>query len=72
MAVEVHKFLELDSVEVVEKRSLGSALALIGKPKILDKRLRADLFLDVNGHDGNFEVTCVKLVLALPDELRVE
>ena len=40
--------------------------------RVLDDRLRLNLLLDVDRHDGHGEVFAVLLVLALPDQLRVE
>ena len=39
---------------------------------VVDDRLRVNLLLDVDRHDGDGEVFAVLLVLALPDELRIE
>ena len=40
--------------------------------RCVDDRLRVNLLLDVDRHDGDGEVFAVLLVLALPDQLRIE
>src|ERR1700693_4459775 len=40
--------------------------------QVLDQRLRVDFFLNVDRDDGDGEVLAVLLVLAFPDELRIE
>ena len=74
--VEVHLLVELgiaQPVEVVEERELRLLLPRLRRhAQVLDDDLRVDLLLDVDRHDRHGEVGAVLLVLALPDELRVE
>jgi hypothetical protein len=65
--------LELDAVEVAEQfEGLLGFAGPGGLAQVFDDDLRVNLFLDVNGHGGDFERTGILFVLALPDELRVE
>ena len=71
--VEVDLLVEVDraAVEVGEEVELVVA-GLLDAGQVLDDGLRMNLLLDVDRHDGDGEVFAVLLVLALPDELRVE
>ena len=59
------------AVEVGEEARLV-ATGLLGTRQRVDDRLRVNLLLDVDRHHGNGEVFAVLLVLALPDQLRIE
>ena len=54
------------------RRTRGQGCPRSCHAQVFDDDLRMDLFLDVNGHGGDFEGRAVLFVLALPDELRVE
>ena len=54
------------------KRSSCGVAGLLDAGQVVDDRLRVNLLLDVDGHDGDGQVFPVLLVLALPDELRIE
>ncbi len=55
-----------------EMRLLGVRAGHLDPRQGIDDRLGMDLFLDVDGHDGHGQLGAVLLVLALPDELRIE
>ncbi len=70
--VELHDLLELEAVEVAEQVRLRRARRPLSGPQVFDQRLRRDLLLDEDWDGRNGEIVRVLLVLALPDELRVE
>ena len=73
MLVEVDEVELAEAVERLEQRQLGLVLAgLRGLAQVLDEHPRVDLLLDVDRRRVDHEVLAVVLVLALPDELRVE
>src|SRR3972149_6027817 len=55
-----------------EAELLLRAAALARGAELLDERARVDRLGDVDRDGGHLEVVAVLLVLALPDELRVE
>ena len=74
VVVEVDQVLEGDAVEVGKQGQLRLGLPPVWAcgAHVLDDGLRVDLLLDVDGHGRHGQVAAVLLVLALPDELRVE
>ena len=73
VAIEVHAIGERHAVEVrAEHVQLLFAPAGARLAQVLDDRLGADLLLDVDGDRRHDEILAVLLVLALPDELRVQ
>ena len=73
MAVEVDLLLERQvRVRREEAELLLGAPALALGPELLDERQGVDGLLDVDGDGRDLEVGRILLVLALPDELRVQ
>ena len=73
MAVEVDDVEVAEPVEGLEQRQLGLVLGPGGgAAQVLDQDPRVDLLLDVDRRRVGDEVLAVELVLALPDELRIE
>ena len=73
VGVEVQPLLEVgDAVEVGEHIKLGVAVALALGQQVGDDRPRVNLLLDVDRRHIHVEVAGVLLVLALPDQLRVQ
>lgn len=72
MLVELNQLLELDPVEIVEEQCLLWSIFLGFSAHLLDDRLRMNLLLDVDWHRRDFERLLILLILALPNQLRVE
>src|SRR6266511_746644 len=73
VAVELDLLLEREvRVGREEAELLLRPAALALRPELLDEGERIDRLLDVDRDRGDLEVVAVLLVLALPDELRVE
>ena len=71
--VEVDQVELAEAVEGLEQGQLGLVLGPGGGvAEVLDQDARIDLLLDVDRRRVGDEVLAVELVLALPDELRVE
>ncbi|MEW6263157.1 MAG: hypothetical protein AB1641_08765 [Thermodesulfobacteriota bacterium] len=70
--VELDLLLEIQAVEVGEEVGLRLGLFLMLPANVLDYGLGVYLLLDVDGHGGHGQVFPVLLVLAFPDQLRVQ
>lgn len=63
----------MEQIEFLEEDLFGLRLACFsGVAQVLDQRPWVDLLLYVDRQDRDLEVLAVALVLALPDELRVQ
>jgi len=71
--VKIHQLFKGNVVEIVEERQLLLRLFFLRLfTHILDDGLGTDLLLDIDGHRRHFQGMLVLLILAFPDQLRVE